>query len=165
METKLRKLNPRQELFCQYFIKDEELLGNGTMAYAEAYNFKKEGNWYRSCMVSASRLLRSVKISQRINELLKIYLDDNLVDTELAYVVSQKADLSSKVAAIREYNRLRRRVDESPKVVIPILANVFSNHSDQKNNSDEGESEDSSRRNQRLQNGINNPILDSLGTK
>jgi len=113
---KENRLTPPQEKFCRYFVEDEELLGNGTLSYEVAYNIKREGNWYRTCSAAASRLLRSVKISARISELLNIYLNDNLVDNELAYTISQKADLGSKVAAIREYNRLKKRVSENPSI-------------------------------------------------
>jgi hypothetical protein len=35
-------LRPQHELFCQLYVKNEELFGNGTLCYAEAYNYKLE---------------------------------------------------------------------------------------------------------------------------
>lgn len=126
-----RRLNPKQELFCQLYISDEESWGNGAESYAQAYELKRVGNWYKTACVSASRLLRKDNVSHRINELLDLRLSDELVDRELAYVVSQKSDLSSKVAAIKEYNRLKRRVDDSPKIaVIPIYGGLSRHNGD-----------------------------------
>ena len=31
-------LNPRQELFCRYYTQNDELFGNATLSYAEAYH-------------------------------------------------------------------------------------------------------------------------------
>ena len=41
---------------------------------------------------------------------MEIYINDQVVDKELAFVIVQKAELSAKVAAIREYNQLRSRI-------------------------------------------------------
>jgi len=66
------KLNPKQEQFCQLYVSpDTDFFGNGTQSYIEAYNPKQKGNWYNSAMASASRLLRNVKICERINEILE----------------------------------------------------------------------------------------------
>lgn len=105
-------LSPQQELFCRSFVMDEEFLGNGTHSYAHAYNIPKEGNWFKKAAVGSSRLLKSVKISNRITELLNLVMNDATVDNELGYVITQKSDLSSKVAAIREYNKLKKRVSD-----------------------------------------------------
>ena len=90
----------------------EEFLGNGTRAYADAYGFEQEGNWWKTCAAGASRMLKSTKISNRINEILKVVMNDAIVDNELGYVIAQKSDLNSKVAAIREYNKLKKRISD-----------------------------------------------------
>jgi hypothetical protein len=36
------QLNPQQELFCQYYARSGEFFGNGTLAYAEAYDYQLE---------------------------------------------------------------------------------------------------------------------------
>ena len=107
-----RPLTPQQEMFCQNFVLSEEFLGNGTKAYADAYGIEQVGNWWKTAAVGSSRLLKSVKISNRINEILKVVMNDAIVDNELGYVIAQKSDLSSKVAAIREYNKLKKRVTD-----------------------------------------------------
>ncbi|MEI6093515.1 MAG: terminase small subunit [bacterium] len=116
-----KALTPQQERFCQLFVTGEEFLGNGTKSYAEAYGIEQEGNWYKTCAAAASRLLRGVKIANRISEMLNLVMNDQTVDNELGYVIAQKADLNSKVAAIREYNKLKKRVSEVQVNDVKIL--------------------------------------------
>ena len=111
------KLNPKQEKFCQLYITpDADFFGNGTQCYIEAYNPRKVGNWYNSAMASASRLLRNVKICERINELLEEQgLNDQFVDKQLAFLITQFSNLKVKLSAIQEYNKLRGRIIEQTK--------------------------------------------------
>jgi len=137
----LAKLNTAQELFCQLYVKNEELRGNGGMCYAIANGVDVEtlsreeekdddGNILSSsehsrvmnvCYVSANRLLRNIKISTRIRELLNEMLEDNIVDAELAKVILQDTKLESKIAGIREYNKLKQRIIEKVEVTLPSL--------------------------------------------
>lgn len=116
-------LNQKQELFCKLYATDREFFGNGVQAYIEAYNpDTSKPNWYKSCMASSSRLLRNVKVIDRINELLEEQgLNDAFVDKQLKFVITQHADFGSKMAAIREYNKLRGRIiDKSEqKIILP----------------------------------------------
>lgn len=107
-------INAKQELFCQLYATDREFFGNGVESYVEAYgiDLNKKGA-YGSARATASRLLTNANILKRIDELLEVKgLNDQAVDKELAFVIVQKADLGSKVAAIREYNKLRQRITE-----------------------------------------------------
>ncbi len=117
----------QQETFCQNFVLKEEFLGNGTRAYADAYDIPQEGNWWKVCASGASRLLKSPKISSRVNEILKLVMNDAIVDNELGYVIAQKSDLNSKVAAIREYNKLKKRVSDLQinDIKVLVLPNVL----------------------------------------
>lgn len=111
-KPKEEKLNPQQELFCQYYATDREFFGNGVQSYIEAYgiNLNKPGA-YQVAQASASRLLSNVIICKRINELLSDEgLNDAFVDKQLLFVIAQHDDKSSKVAAIREYNKLKQRI-------------------------------------------------------
>jgi len=131
MATELQKLNPNQELFCKLYASDREFFGNGVESYLEAYNLPQEK--YNTARTNASKLLTKSNILARIDELLSITLNNEVADKELAFVVLQKADLSSKVAAIREYNRVKKRVDESPKLNLTIgqiLLNVEQGNAD-----------------------------------
>ncbi len=128
-------LNRKQELFCRFYTQNGETFGNGTDSYAEAYDFKldelstkdvygapdEDGNREkiddspydkaeRVCASNASRLLRIAKIQARITTLLNEVLKDEIVDSQLAKLVMQDRDNTNKIAAIREYNKLRGRI-------------------------------------------------------
>lgn len=113
MDKKLKKinLNLQQEMFCQVFASNKEFFGNGTQSYLSAYDPDgKKKITYKSARARASLLLTSVNILERIDQLLDIYINDNIVDKNLAIVIIQNADFSSKVAAIKEYNQLKQRI-------------------------------------------------------
>ena len=76
----------------------------------EAFGLSK--GQYESALRSASRLLINVDIKRRINELLDESLDSNIVDRELAKTILQNENLHAKIAAIREYNRLKNRAGD-----------------------------------------------------
>lgn len=108
------KLNEKQELFCQCYATEREFFGNGVQSYIEIYKpDTSKPNWYKSACVSASQLLSNIKVCRRITELLEDGgFNDTNIDKQLEIVIMQNADFSSKVAAIREYNKLRNRVIE-----------------------------------------------------
>lgn len=112
------KLNPRQELFCQYYATDVEFFGNGVQSYIEAYEpNKSKPNWYNVARASASQLLSNINICRRINELLEDSgLNDQNVDKQLLFLIDQHEDKGSKIAAIREYNKLKQRIVEKVDV-------------------------------------------------
>lgn len=128
-------LNPRRILFCQYFVFNDLLRNNATFCYGEAYDFHLdelpnddakykgtgknremvEASTYskacNTCAVNGLRLLRNTKIQEYLVKLRNIWLSDDIVDSELAKVISQNEDYAPKVAAIKEYNKLRKRTD------------------------------------------------------
>jgi hypothetical protein len=139
-------LKAKRELFCRYYTQNQELFGNATMAYAEAYGYEldalsKEGVYEEIenedgttdhgklleeseydkacnvCAVEASRLLRNPKIQDRITVLLNELLKDEVVDSQLAKLVTQDRDNPTKIAAIREYNKLRGRIIDRTKII------------------------------------------------
>jgi hypothetical protein len=106
------KVNPKQELFCQLYATDKEFFGNGVQAYAEAYaiDLSVRGA-YKTAQVNASRLLSNAIVLNRINELLELRgLNDAFVDKQLEFLVTQNAELGTKLSAIKEYNALKSRV-------------------------------------------------------
>ena len=125
-------LKPQHELFCQLYVKNEELFGNGTLCYAEAYSYKLDEfshevekddqgekiedseytKAYNVCSVQAHALLRMPKVLQRITALLNEMLKDDIVDAQLAKVILQDEKLEPKISAIREYNKIRQRITE-----------------------------------------------------
>lgn len=139
-------LNPKQELFCQYYAQNQELFGNATLSYAEAYDYKldtlsKDDAKYKTvkgkkvlierstfgkaenvCAVMGARLLRNAKIQSRITALLNELLRDDIVDSQLAKVITQDSDLQSKVRAINEYNKVRGRIIDKTRDVTERFA-------------------------------------------
>lgn len=127
-------LTPKQELFCRYYTQNTALFGNATLAYAEAYDYSldelsqerpvletdEEGNAikygvsdydkaYNVCSVQGSKTLRIPKIQERLVKLLNEYMKDEVVDAQLMKVIISGED-KDKVAAIKEYNKLRQRI-------------------------------------------------------
>lgn len=106
-----RKLNVKQEKFCQLYVKNREFFGNATRAYSEAYEIETTNpEDYKTANAAGARLLANVSIQDRITELLNELLRDNVVDGELAKVILQDYKLEAKVAGIREYNKLKQRI-------------------------------------------------------
>lgn len=120
MESTKAELNEKQRLFCEYFASDREFFGNGTQAYIEAYaiDTTKKGA-YTGARASASRLLTKANILGEINNILEsAVLNDEFVDKQIAFLITQNADFSSKMSAIKEYNALRQRITKKMKVEI-----------------------------------------------
>ena len=104
-------LTPLREEFCRIYATSQEYFGNGVMSYLQATKKIKQGRLvtYAAAKASAWELLTNPDVLKRIDYYLDLYVNDQIVDKELAFVILQKADFSSKVAAIREYNNLKRR--------------------------------------------------------
>lgn len=138
-QKKIRKLKPAMELFCRYFVGVD--FNNATRAYARAYGFPMEEwdkledmgelrriklaeqeRWYElksryvSCRTLGTGLLANVSTERRVNELLLEKFNEQDVDAEHAFVINQKKDLPSKIAAIREFNKLKGRITDKVKV-------------------------------------------------
>ena len=71
---------------------------------------------YAGCRSSAAELLTKPNVKARVNELLLETFNENDVDAEHAFVIQQKGDLPSKIAAIREFNKLKGRITDRVKV-------------------------------------------------
>lgn len=113
-EIKEEELNERQEKFCQLYATDREFFGNGVDSYLEVYDVdKSKSGWYNTACAAASRLLRNVKVFERINNILETEgLNDAFVDKQLKFLITQHASFDSKLGAIREYNKLKSRITE-----------------------------------------------------
>lgn len=111
----------KQELFCQLYASDVEFFGNGTQSYMEAYDVHN----YPSAMAAAARLLRNVKVLERIDEIIASHdMNDQMVDKQIAFWIRQKSSPQASIAAIKEYNLLKGRtgskggVNDLPTVLI-----------------------------------------------
>jgi hypothetical protein len=127
--------NANWEIFARlYGGENSEYFGNAKRSYMLAYGYvekaaelkdaKREADYgsdeYNEAARALSRieanaessssdLLRKPKVAQRINWYLDQGLDDVAMDRELAFVARQRKDLSSKVRAISEFNKVRER--------------------------------------------------------
>lgn len=121
------KLNPKQEAFCELYTQSTEFFGNGVQSYVEAYNpDTSKPNWYNTARSSASQLLTSINVLARIDELLEEGgFNDQFVDKQIKFLMTQNADFSNKLGAIREYNKLKARIhdklDHSGEVTIRVV--------------------------------------------
>lgn len=111
-ESDESSLTFKQERFCQLYATEVEFFGNGVQSYIEAYNpDQTKPHWYDSACSSASRLLRNVKVINRINDILEeTGLNDAFIDKQLSFLIAQHGDFKTKLGAIREYNNLKQRI-------------------------------------------------------
>lgn len=110
------KLTPKEQLFCEYFSTDRDVFGNGVQAYMKAFGPKVK---YGTAKVQAYRLLTKPNIVKRCRELIDVYFSNEVADRELAMVALQYGDLSAKIAAIREYNKVKKRITEVVEIYDP----------------------------------------------
>jgi hypothetical protein len=105
-----RQLTQEQELFCQYYVA-QEFFANGVKSYMEAYQVEPTPKGYESAKHGAYRLLQELHICTRINNLLELSgLNDNFVDKQMEFLITQNADFSAKVQAMKMYNDIKGRV-------------------------------------------------------
>jgi len=126
-----KKLNPKQELFCKLYATDRDCFGNGVQAYLKVYSTKKKPISYKAARVSAFDLLTKPNICDRIREQIDIYISDEVVDKELGMVILQYADIPSKVAAVREYNKVKSRVINKFEILDPNAEQTDDNLTDE----------------------------------
>lgn len=114
-------LNLQQEEFCKLYTNaeaiDREVFGNGVQCYLAVYGpehlakYKKHMK-YEVAIAASSRLLSKVKVIERINNLLEEGgFNDVNVDRQHLFLINQHSDLRTKMAAIKEYNAVKKRVD------------------------------------------------------
>lgn len=101
----------KQELFCQLYTS-KEFFGNWVQSYIEAYDpDQSKPNWYKTACASAWQILSNIKVCTRINELLdESGLNDQFVDKQLLFLITQHDEKGSKLGAIKEYNALKQRI-------------------------------------------------------
>ncbi len=121
-----KQLTKKQELFCKLFATEREYFGNGTQAYAKAYNIDLSKRGKQSIAKSnASRLLTYDYITRYIDKLLDLGgLNDNRVDKELLFLIEQNANLHIKLGAIKEYNSLRKRIIKREEIKLDSEYNI-----------------------------------------
>lgn len=89
---------------------------------------RKMFNIEGTCKVEASRLLTYPHVLARGNHLMDILIEDKIVDRELAFVIQQRGDLSSKTQAIVHYDKKKGRLVEKQEQLHkfePVTAVTF----------------------------------------
>ena len=112
--------NKREELFCVLYATNEEFFGNGVQSYMRAFNIDHaEQNAYARARKQASRMLQKRHILERINHFL-VLLDLNPahVDKQLAFVVTQNANLAAKMDGIKVALKLQGRLENANQTLI-----------------------------------------------
>lgn len=111
------ELTPRQMAFIEHYCWD--MLGNWVQSYLEVYDINTSKPWwYKTACAASSRLLSNVKVYNKINEMLEeSWLNDNFIDKQLLFLASQQSDLTQKLWAIKEYNKLKQRITDKLKDV------------------------------------------------
>lgn len=142
MAKKGEKLTPKEELFCRYYALGADTFGNATLSYVYAYGmqdkiprkdysgkFETGSKEYRVCKTEGNRILTKPDIDAHITNLLNEFNHDKVADGELIYVLKQRKDLASKITAVREYNRLKKRgaKEEDGPTKIEIQIKGFTN--------------------------------------
>lgn len=133
---------------------NRELFGNATRCYMEAYGRNLEIQELRneienltlerergyttevktleakvksieqSSRNAGNRLCTNPNIRARIDKFMDSMISDEFNDREMQFVISQRYDLASKVAAMREYNALKKRIKESGTHTGPITIHI-----------------------------------------
>ena len=108
------ELSKKQLYFCELYATHWEFFGNWVQSYIEAYKpDKTKKNWYNSARSTVSEILTNPNICAKINELLEAKgLNDEFVDKQLLFLISQHDEKSVKLWAIKEYNTLKARIEK-----------------------------------------------------
>lgn len=141
------------QLYAGNHVK--ELFGNATRSYMEAYGYNSRIQSVReqideqyqlkdrgfsaeiksleskiksiegSARTAGNRMFTIVSISNRVNEIMDSMIRDDFNDREMLYTIGQRYDLASKIAAIREYNQLKKRIQKDPPAQVgPISIQI-----------------------------------------
>lgn len=111
-KTWKKELNQNQIAFCQFYVT-EEFFCNWTKSYLKAY----PNSDYNTAKNEASVFLANPYILNYIDSLLEdMGLNDQRVDKELAKLILQDNEMPVKLNAIREYNKLKSRIEEKLKI-------------------------------------------------
>ena len=115
---KKTKLNEKQKLFCQLYATDREFFGNGVQAYIKAYNINlSKSGAYNGARTDAYRLLTKAYILEYIRKIMELGgLNNERVDKELLFLIEQDAEFGTKLGAIKEYNKLKDRIENKLKL-------------------------------------------------
>ena len=125
-ETLESKLTEKQIAFCKNFVS-EDFYGNGVKSYIDAYrvDITKTGQ-YDMAKAGAYENLTKPYILAYINSMIDASgLNDAHVDKQLVKLITQDADYTNKVAAIKEYNKLKQRIVDKSQINVIVEQPLF----------------------------------------
>lgn len=128
-----KKITEKQKLFCLYYVTNDELRGNATLSYNEAFNMwleekdtEREKDWewkdvpwtseydkcYNYCSMSSSRLLKKDKIQEENDRLWGELLNDAKINSRLSKIIYSGRDNDS-ISGIKVYNDITARLERA----------------------------------------------------
>lgn len=112
------KLTMKQIEFAKAYTDPTEHFGNGIAAAAKAYDLNPSDKRERAiCATYANQNLKHAAIMTLVDILLDTEgLNDQYVDKQLLFLISQNADLKVKGLAIKEYNAMHNRTKKQVEV-------------------------------------------------
>ncbi|MES2224983.1 MAG: hypothetical protein V4478_03275 [Patescibacteria group bacterium] len=141
-EKTLKNIN--HELFCMLYAggANPDFFGNASKSYLAAFKYDEQINKLEeelktipyskdkerkekqsailkvnnSARVLGNRLLTKVDIKARVAVLYKALYTHDAADQSLAYAMRQRKDIASAVSAVKEYNRVTKRVEEKVEI-------------------------------------------------
>ncbi len=142
---KIIVLKQEKEVFLRYYVQGQATRNNAMRSYMLVKNLNEDdwskedrleevqdeygkfstvkkprsSEWYRrthSCQVAAHDWLCQPKVNARRMQLTTELLKDSIIDNELAKVIIQDEDLGAKNVAIKEYNKLAKRIVDQKDV-------------------------------------------------
>jgi phage terminase small subunit len=118
-EGKEIELTEEQKTFCELYAYSD-IRGNGVRCYEQAFEVDLTlPSGYNTCKVNASKLLTSTNILSYIRALYSTTLNEETVDNELSFLISQNADFGAKLGAIKEFNNLKQRIIKKAEIRHP----------------------------------------------
>lgn len=103
------ELTLKEELFCRNYASTREFFGNGTRSYMDAFQTEDA----HSASTLAARLLVKVGVCQRIASLLTLQgWNDQFVDKQTLFLITQNGDLKAKAAGVKIYNEVKKRITQ-----------------------------------------------------
>jgi len=122
-KTKSGKLLSEQEtLFVELMVSNR---GRRIEAIQEAYDLDtSKPGWKNTASTMASQNLLKPTINEALKETFSLHkMTDESVDRELQYVIDQDDELSPKVRAINEYNKITgRHAEEKRRIIFENLS-------------------------------------------
>ena len=114
-------ISNEQESFCQFFVRDPKLSGKPYECYMKVYKDQLEPHQTPEVVRrQAKELLVDDRIIQRITALLEEDgFNDANVDKQHLFLINQHADFSTKMKGIEHYNKLKKRTNDNPIILVP----------------------------------------------